>query len=294
MHPTEMELIARLWRNTPVRAGLLFTALFLIVLVVSSITVFVSIQHELTDRLDSRVAAQMEELTREFEAEGLPGLVGEIEEFQSLGKAPGRDNGLYSLTGADGINLVSGPVIAAFDDHVSTIAIPVKGDDGVARFRAMSTKVGAYGLVAGLSSKDIEEVGEILLTSLLIAAGCVLLLGFAGAMLLTRAFQQRLDGWRTALAVASTGNWNARLPVSSRTDDIDGLAASVNTTLDRLQASMEAVRQVSADIAHDLKTPLAHLLISAEEALEKFENGEVPLEELHSIEAEGPNDQLHL
>jgi signal transduction histidine kinase len=42
-------------------------------------------------------------------------------------------------------------------------------------------------------------------------------------------------------------------------DEFDRLAASVNAMLDRIQELMEDVRQVSTDIAHDLRTPLTRL-----------------------------------
>jgi signal transduction histidine kinase len=50
-----------------------------------------------------------------------------------------------------------------------------------------------------------------------------------------------------------------RLPVTHPGDELDHLAASINTMLDRIQTLMEDLRQVTTDIAHDLRTPLTRL-----------------------------------
>ena len=50
-----------------------------------------------------------------------------------------------------------------------------------------------------------------------------------------------------------------RVPVRGTQDEFDRLALNLNAMLDRMQDLMEGLRQVSSDIAHDLRTPLAHL-----------------------------------
>ncbi|WP_421405181.1 HAMP domain-containing protein [Agrobacterium fabrum] len=51
------------------------------------------------------------------------------------------------------------------------------------------------------------------------------------------------------------GELSRRLPVSSRMDEIDILSAEINVALARLQSSVAALKQVTIDVAHDLKTP---------------------------------------
>ncbi len=65
---------------------------------------------------------------------------------------------------------------------------------------------------------------------------------------------------RTAQAV-SAGRLSVRAPVSSGPprDEVDALAGTFNTMLDRIGVLMGQVRQVSTDIAHDLRTPLTRL-----------------------------------
>jgi|TARA_B110000438_G_C15809836_1_gene649118 signal transduction histidine kinase len=62
-----------------------------------------------------------------------------------------------------------------------------------------------------------------------------------------------------ALEIVATGNLSKRLAVDSRWDDMSHLAGVFNQMLDRIESLMEGVKQVSDNIAHDLRTPLAHL-----------------------------------
>jgi len=50
-----------------------------------------------------------------------------------------------------------------------------------------------------------------------------------------------------------------RLPVTQAGDELDHLAGSINAMLDRIETLMEDLRQVTTDIAHDLRTPLSRL-----------------------------------
>jgi signal transduction histidine kinase len=55
------------------------------------------------------------------------------------------------------------------------------------------------------------------------------------------------------------GQLDSRVPVRKNGDELDRLAANLNAMLDRIQSLMESLKQVSSDIAHDLRTPLARL-----------------------------------
>lgn len=63
----------------------------------------------------------------------------------------------------------------------------------------------------------------------------------------------------TAQNIMETGDLSKRLEVSSRWDDLGKMSATLNLMLDRIEALMGGVRQVSDNIAHDLRTPLTRL-----------------------------------
>jgi signal transduction histidine kinase len=85
------------------------------------------------------------------------------------------------------------------------------------------------------------------------------LLALAGAAILGAYLQGRLSSIsRTAEAIIA-GDIRERMPLSPRRDEFDQLAATLNRMLDRIEGLLENLRQVSSDVAHDLRTPLARL-----------------------------------
>ena len=68
------------------------------------------------------------------------------------------------------------------------------------------------------------------------------------------------------------GDLSGRLPVGRSGDELDRLAENLNAMLERIEALMVGLKEVSDNIAHDLKTPLTRLRNRAEEALAKASN----------------------
>lgn len=69
----------------------------------------------------------------------------------------------------------------------------------------------------------------------------------------------------TAREIMETGDLSRRLDVGSRWDDLGNMAAVLNMLLDRVETLMQGVRQVSDNIAHDLRTPLTRIRSHMEE-----------------------------
>jgi signal transduction histidine kinase/succinate dehydrogenase hydrophobic anchor subunit len=98
------------------------------------------------------------------------------------------------------------------------------------------------------------------------AGGLTLLLAIAGGAFLASSFLRRIDTiTRTSRAIME-GDLSARIPARGTYDEIDQLIASLNAMLGRIQQLMDGLRQVSSDIAHDLRTPLGRLRQHLEDA----------------------------
>lgn len=85
------------------------------------------------------------------------------------------------------------------------------------------------------------------------------LLGFAGAIALAGYLERRLRSISDSAEAIIAGDTRKRMPVSGRRDEFDRLASTLNRMLDRIEGLLENLRQVSNDVAHDLRTPLARL-----------------------------------
>ena len=80
---------------------------------------------------------------------------------------------------------------------------------------------------------------------------------------------QRIDAMTGTTRRIMAGDLSGRLPVGRSGDELDRLAENLNAMLERIEALMVGLKEVSDNIAHDLKTPLTRLRNRAEEALAK-------------------------
>jgi signal transduction histidine kinase len=85
------------------------------------------------------------------------------------------------------------------------------------------------------------------------------LLGILGGLAVSRGFLSRTDAIARTCRAIIDGNLNMRIPVRGTQDELDRLSQTINAMLDRIAGLMENVRQVTNDIAHDLRTPVTHL-----------------------------------
>jgi len=121
-----------------------------------------------------------------------------------------------------------------------------------------------------LIGRDLEErrrlfgiVAKAAQWSLLI----VVVLGLGGGVFVARRVLRRIDAMTGTTRRIMAGDLSGRLPVGRSGDELDRLAENLNAMLERIEALMMGLKEVSDNIAHDLKTPLTRLRNRAEEAL---------------------------
>ena len=84
-------------------------------------------------------------------------------------------------------------------------------------------------------------------------------IGAAGGLLVSRRFLRRIDAITDTCRAVVAGRFGERIPVRHSQAQLDRLSTVVNDMLDRIATLLESLRQVSSDIAHDLRTPLTRL-----------------------------------
>ncbi|PIR33529.1 MAG: hypothetical protein COV36_02530 [Alphaproteobacteria bacterium CG11_big_fil_rev_8_21_14_0_20_44_7] len=129
---------------------------------------------------------------------------------------------------------------------------------------------------ASLAESDIEEIRDIINAlgiSIIILLSIVLAVAYFVSVYvvdLINTISHTADG------IMQSGDLSQRIPVRHERDDLSKLAKVLNKMFDRIEESVEGVRQVSDNIAHDLRTPITRLRTK----LEKFDGTENQKEKL--------------
>ncbi len=260
----------RFWHTTSFRAAvvatlaLALTAILMVAFVTRSTNDAMS--RATIDALDREGAA----LHRAYAQGGLDGIVQAIQ-----GRITTGDAHLYMLLDATkrvvAGNLTDPPTFPIEARGGGTFRYYLPSDDRSAPARLAAGRVFALPNGASLVvARDIEPQRIYLAaTNRALAIGMALLalVGLAAGVALGRHILKRVDSMTAASRSIMAGNLTQRLPRIGTEDELDRLADSLNAMLDRIELLMLGMKEVSDNIAHDLKTPLNRLRNRAEAAL---------------------------
>jgi signal transduction histidine kinase len=126
---------------------------------------------------------------------------------------------------------------------------------------------GGFRLLVGRDLEERARMGGILTTAARGSVALVIVLGLAGGFFVTRRVLKRFDAMTETTQRIMAGDLSGRLPVTGIGDELDRLAINLNHMLERIEALMRGLKEVSDNIAHDLKTPLTRLRNRSEAAL---------------------------
>ena len=217
------------------------------------------------DQLRAAIRADTQRLLEERDEPDRGGLRDEIAERLRAG---GTEHTLIALLDAHGKRL-TGNLPASIDllglaPGWHTVDMPHgyyadDGDDASAALWLQRLPDGGM-LVVGRDRTGLNQLDETLASAFAIASGAALLLALIGGLLLGRSYLRRVRVVGASAQRIMDGDLAARIPARAQGgDEFDLLARQLNAMLARIQSLMESMRQVSNDIAHDLRTPLTHL-----------------------------------
>lgn len=121
-------------------------------------------------------------------------------------------------------------------------------------------------LMVGRDVDDLVHEQHFLQTAALWILGGTVVLGLSGGLLMSRAIGARIEMVTSAARTVMDGDLSGRVPLRGTGDDFDRLGETLNLMLSRNQTLFEAVRRVSDNVAHELRTPLARLVGKLEDA----------------------------
>lgn len=126
---------------------------------------------------------------------------------------------------------------------------------------------GGFRLLVGRDLEERERLYHIVTAAGRWSVAIVIVLGLAGGLFVTRRVLRRVDAMTETSRSIMAGDLGERLPVAGTGDELDRLAVNLNLMLERIEALMRGLKEVSDNIAHDLKTPLTRLRNRTEQAL---------------------------
>ncbi len=251
--------------NESSRLSALLIGLFAAAALLLGVTVYFISERALRAELHDVISADAGAIESGYRSEGLSEA---IEVVQQLTAVPAV-SGSYLLQGRDGRKLAGNLAPMPARMGLFEVGTPgavgsprAVGSPGAARHVVLGEGSflpdGTY-LFVGESTARAAYTRALILGSFAWIIGATLALAIAGGVLLSAGFLRRVDAiTRTCQAVVA-GRFGERIPVSGGNGQLDRLSTSINEMLDRIATLLESLRQVSSDIAHDLRTPLTRL-----------------------------------
>src|SRR5712671_488114 len=220
---------------------------------------------------EATLDAEITGLAEQYAQRGLSGLI-QIVAARSAGDR--GDAMIYLITDPEGKPLVGN--IAAWPAAVPThsawlsfaLERTINGHSELHPARGRLFVIpGGYRLLVGRDISDATAFRSEVRTTLLWAGSIALGMGLIGGTVMSRNLLRRVEQVNRTSERVMAGNLSDRVPLAGTSDEFDQLAANLNRMLDQIERLMTAMREVTDDVAHDLRTPLARMRARLELAL---------------------------
>jgi signal transduction histidine kinase len=221
------------------------------------------------EQITNTVNGEINGLTEQYTEGGIRRLVILVD---LRSRRPGSSLYLVTTPSGEGLAGNVGSLQPGVLDHPGWLETAYRRIDAPrgAQHRALVRVVQLSGGFRLLVGRDLEERARIF--GIIANAGrwsfaLVVVLGLAGGFFVSRRVLNRIDAMTATAQTIMAGDLAGRLPVAGTGDELDRLADHVNAMLDRIESLMRGLKEVSDNIAHDLKTPLTRLRNRCEQAL---------------------------
>jgi signal transduction histidine kinase len=245
----------RVLRTTTFRLAAVYGAAFASSVAILGIVIYVLTAHTLERHLEVRIEDDMRVLRADYRSGGLSELVAVVGTHERTHPNGALEYAVLAQGARVAGDLSLWPKAAGW----STLSYPERdGDMGLRRFLVVDLDKDVT-LVVAADPERVDQVKQAVFYGFLSAFGAALILGILGGTGLSIALLRRVEAIRRTAEAIIAGDLSQRVPVWGSGDDLDRLSRTLNHMLDRIGELMDSLREVSANIAHDLKTPLARL-----------------------------------
>jgi len=248
--------LPRILRTSSFRLTLIYAGLFAASALMLLEVVYWATGVYISSSLDAAVDSDITELEDSLRGGGAEALTAQVKErVRQMPHGPVY----YLLQDPDG-TIIAGN-LPPFHGGEGRVDLKVPRSDGP------SVPVHAHGinlterqyLMVGVDALPRREMQKLILRVFESSSVVTLVLALAGGALMSGGLLRRIETISRTARDIMAGDFSRRIPVRGTGDEFDHLVASLNAMLERNEAAMESVRQVSNGIAHDLRTPLTRL-----------------------------------
>ena len=180
---------------------------------------------------------------------------------------------IYRLYDSDN-NYLAGNILTELEDIKNnddgwlefSYKVSENGKDRIfyGRGRELITPRQNFRLIVGRVVNDEKVLKERFFYSSLWSILLILFLGVFGGYFLSRNFLKRISDINKTSKKIMDGNLKERLPISRGKDELNELSSNLNDMLDRLDSLMSNMKEVTDNVAHDLRTPLNRIRTNLE------------------------------
>jgi signal transduction histidine kinase len=269
--------LGRVVRTTAFKLSAIYFAVFSLFAVVFILYISYSTDELLAEQLRGTITEEIRGLAEVGRSGGLTAIVDEIEQRSH---EPGAS--LYLITDVNGRilagNVSDVPQQLLERSGMGPITVPYRRYSEDTRQHVAMVQVlrlpGGFRMLVGRDLGEREQFRAIVGRALGWAVALMIGLALVSWFFVSRRVLKRIDSVTATSRRIMAGDLSGRLEVTGTGDEFDRLADSLNAMLERIEHLLHGLKDVSDNIAHDLKTPLTRLRNRVEAALNAEPSGD--------------------
>jgi len=253
----------KLFKSSTFRLALIYMALFSLSVLLLLGFIYWSTAGYMLRQTEATIEAEITGLAERYDLSGLPGLSKIISDRLTRQKA-GRsvyllaDQQFKPILG----NLRSWPQVQPSEQGWISFKVDSDQSDDAVKHKNLARVFhlrGGFHLLVGRDVNDLEETQRLIREALFWGLLITIVLALVGGAMMSRTMMHRIEAINTTCRQIMDGDLTRRIPRTGGDDDFDRLVDMLNRMLDQIEELMQGVRQVTNNIAHDLRTPLTRL-----------------------------------
>jgi signal transduction histidine kinase len=269
-------LLTKTLRSTTFRLALISIGLFGAIVIALFGYVYWATTNFVLSRSDSAIEAERTMLRNIYDSGGRNGLTQAIEQRDAVARLEGSvyllaDESFAPIAG----NLKEWPAALKGGGWAEFKSSPLsaKAGSSPALFRARAEKLSdGFHLLVGRDVSDLGRFVDKIYAALVTAILLIFVLAAVASVSVTRRTVGRIESINATSRAIMKSGLGRRIPLRGTQDEWDHLAQNLNSMLERIEVLMAEVKQVSDNVAHDLRTPLTRMRGRLEKA--SFEKGD--------------------